>query len=69
MIYVRYQRKFKKMDIVVLLLGGVDSLVVVYLFCEQGYKFILFYIKIGMDGVEYMDCFVEEDIELFIVIV
>lgn len=37
---------------------------VVHLLCEQGYKPDLFYIKIGMDGAEYMDCSAEEDIEL-----
>lgn len=37
---------------------------VVHLLCEQGYKPALFYIKIGMDGAEYMDCSAEEDIEL-----
>ena len=52
------------MDIAALLSGGVDSSVVVHLLCEQGYKPTLFYIKIGMDGAEYMDCSVEEDIEL-----
>ena len=52
------------MDIAALLSGGVDSSVVVHLLCEQGYKPTLFYIKIGMDGVEYMDCSAEEDIEL-----
>lgn len=38
--------------------------VVVHLLCEQGYKPTLFYIKIGMDGAEYMDCSAEEDIEM-----
>ena len=52
------------MDIAALLSGGVDSSVVVHLLCEQGYKPTLFYIKIGMDGTEYMDCSAEEDIEL-----
>ena len=52
------------MDIAALLSGGVDSSVVVHLLCEQGYKPALFYIKIGMDGAEYMDCSAEEDIEL-----
>lgn len=51
-------------NIAVLLSGGVDSSVVVHLLCEQGYKPTLFYIKIGMDGAEYMDCSAEEDIEL-----
>ena len=52
------------MNIATLLSGGVDSSVVVHLLCEQGYKPTLFYIKIGMDGAEYMDCSAEEDIEL-----
>lgn len=52
------------MNIAALLSGGVDSSVVVHLLCEQGYKPSLFYIKIGMDGAEYMDCSAEEDIEL-----
>lgn len=52
------------MDIAALLSGGVDSSVVVHLLCELGYKPTLFYIKIGMDGAEYMNCSVEEDIEL-----
>lgn len=50
--------------IATLLSGGVDSSVVVHLLCEQGHKPALFYIKIGMDGAEYMDCSAEEDIEL-----
>lgn len=56
------------MDIAALLSGGVDSSVVVHLLCEQGFKPTLFYIKIGMDGAEYMDCSAEEDIELSSVI-
>ncbi|WP_321332349.1 tRNA 2-thiouridine(34) synthase MnmA [uncultured Bacteroides sp.] len=52
------------MNIATLLSGGVDSSVVVHLLCEQGYRPTLFYIKIGMDGAEYMDCSAEEDIEL-----
>ena len=51
-------------NIAALVSGGVDSSVVVHLLCEQGYKPSLFYIKIGMDGAEYMDCSAEEDIEL-----
>lgn len=47
-----------------MLSGGVDSSVAVHLLCEQGYKPALFYIRIGMDGAEYMDCSAEEDIEL-----
>ncbi len=68
----RYCLEYKKslthellfMNIAALLSGGVDSSVVVHLLCEQGYKPTLFYIKIGMDGAEYMDCSAEEDIEL-----
>ena len=52
------------MNIAALLSGGVDSSVVFHLLCEQGYKPTLFYIKIGMDGAEYMDCSAEEDIEM-----
>lgn len=52
------------MNIAALLSGGVDSSVVVHLLCEQGHRPTLFYIKIGMDGAEYMDCSAEEDIEL-----
>lgn len=52
------------MEIAALLSGGVDSSVVVHLLCEQGYRPTLFYIKIGVDGAEYMDCAAEEDIEL-----
>jgi tRNA-specific 2-thiouridylase len=52
------------MEIATLLSGGVDSSVVVHLLCEQGYKPSLFYIKIGMDNVDYMDCSAEEDIEI-----
>ena len=52
------------MNISVLLSGGVDSSVVVHLLCEQGYRPSLFYIKIGMDGTDYMDCSVEEDWEM-----
>lgn len=52
------------MNIAALLSGGVDSSVAVHLLCEQGYRPSLFYIKIGMDGADYMDCSAEEDIEL-----
>ncbi|NLI35847.1 MAG: tRNA 2-thiouridine(34) synthase MnmA [Bacteroidales bacterium] len=52
------------MEIAALLSGGVDSAVVVHLLCEAGYKPALFYIKIGMDNVDYMDCSAEEDIEI-----
>ena len=50
--------------IAALISGGVDSSLVVHQLCEQGYKPSLCYIKIGMDGAEYMDCSAEEDIEL-----
>ena len=49
------------MNIAVLLSGGVDSSVVVHLLCEQGYRPSLFYIKIGRDDADYMDCSAEED--------
>ena len=52
------------MNISVLLSGGVDSSVVVHLLCEQGYRPSLFYIKIGMDDTDYMDCSAEEDWEM-----
>lgn len=52
------------MNIALLLSGGVDSSVVVHLLCEQGYRPFLFYIKIGMDDVDYMDCSAEEDWEM-----
>lgn len=54
----------KNSNIAVLLSGGVDSSAVVHLLCEQGYKPALFYIKIGMDGTEYIGCSAEEDVEL-----
>ena len=52
------------MNIAVLISGGVDSSVVVHQLCEQGYKPSLFYIRIGRDDVEYMDCTAEEDMEI-----
>lgn len=52
------------MNIAVLLSGGVDSSVVVHLLCEQGHRPSLFYIKIGRDDAEYMDCSAEEDLEI-----
>ena len=51
-------------NIAVLLSGGVDSSVVVHLLCEQGFRPSLFYIKIGMDDADYMDCSAEEDLEI-----
>lgn len=56
------------MNIALLLSGGVDSSVAVHLLCEQGYRPSLFYIKIGMDGAEYMDCSAEEDWEMATVV-
>lgn len=52
------------MNIAVLLSGGVDSSVVVHLLCEQGHRPSLFYIKIGRDDADYMDCSAEEDLEM-----
>lgn len=52
------------MNIAVLLSGGVDSSVVVHRLCEQGLRPSLFYIKIGKDDAEYMDCSAEEDLEI-----
>ena len=52
------------MNIAVLISGGVDSSVVVHQLCEQGYKPALFYIRIGRDDVDYMDCSAEEDMEI-----
>ncbi len=51
-------------NIAVLLSGGVDSSVVVHLLCEQGFRPSLFYIKIGKDDADYMDCSAEEDLEI-----
>ena len=51
-------------NIAVLLSGGVDSSVVVHLLCEQGFRPSLFYIKIGKDDDDYMDCSAEEDLEM-----
>ncbi len=52
------------MEIATLLSGGVDSSVVVHLLHEQGYKQHLFYIKIGKDEDEELDCSSEEDIDI-----
>lgn len=52
------------MNIATLLSGGVDSAVATHLLCEQGYTPDLFYIKIGMEGVDDLTCTAEEDIEL-----
>ena len=51
-------------EIAVLVSGGVDSSVVVHLLCEQGWHPSLFYIKIGMEGADFMDCPMEEDMEM-----
>lgn len=51
-------------SIAVLLSGGVDSSVVVHLLCGQGYRPSLFYIRIGRNDVDYMDCTAEEDMEI-----
>jgi tRNA (5-methylaminomethyl-2-thiouridylate)-methyltransferase len=52
------------MEIATLLSGGVDSSVVVHILKEQGYTPSLFYIKIGKDEDEELDCSSEEDIEI-----
>lgn len=52
------------MKIAALLSGGVDSSVVVHLLKEQGYTPSLFYIKIGRDEDELLNCSSEEDIEM-----
>ena len=52
------------MNIAALISGGVDSAVAVHLLCEQGYKPDIFYIKIGMDTDNELNCTAEEDIEL-----
>ena len=52
------------MNIAVLISGGVDSSVVVHQLCEQCYRPALFYIRIGRDDVDYMDCTAEEDMEI-----
>lgn len=52
------------MNIATLISGGVDSSVVVHLLREQGYTPTLFYIKIGQDDDELLDCTSEEDIEM-----
>ena len=53
------------MEIASLVSGGVDSSVTIPLLKEQGYDPVIFYIKIGMEGVPgYIDCPSEEDIEI-----
>lgn len=48
----------------VLVSGGVDSSVVVHQLCEEGLRPDLYYIRIGRDDVDYMDCTAEEDMEI-----
>lgn len=52
------------MEIATLISGGVDSSVVVHLLKEAGYNPTLFYIKIGPEEEEGMNCTSEEDIEM-----
>lgn len=52
------------MNIATLLSGGVDSSVVVHLLKEQGITPHCFYIKIGRDDDDALDCTSEEDIEM-----
>ena len=52
------------MNVATLISGGVDSSVVVHLQREQGITPTLFYIKIGQDDDELLDCSSEEDIEM-----
>lgn len=48
----------------VLISGGVDSSVVVHLLMEEGIRPDLYYIRIGANDVDYMDCTAEEDMEI-----
>lgn len=52
------------MEIATLISGGVDSSVVVHQLKEAGYNPTLFYIKIGPEEEEGMNCTSEEDIEM-----
>jgi tRNA-specific 2-thiouridylase len=53
------------MEIAALVSGGVDSSVTIPILVEQGYKPVIFYIKIAMeDEPGFMDCPSEEDIEI-----
>ena len=52
------------MKIAVLISGGVDSSVVVHLLKEAGYDPALFYIKIGPEEEQDMNCTSEEDVEM-----
>ena len=57
-------RPFPKMNIALLLSGGVDSAVATHLLVERGLRPDLYYIKIGMDDDEDLTCTAEEDLEL-----
>ncbi len=52
------------MKTALLLSGGVDSSVALYLLRKQGIRPDLYYIRIGMEGEEFPDCPAEEDIEI-----
>lgn len=53
------------MKIAALVSGGVDSSVAIPILIEQGFRPVIFYIKIAMeDEPGYMDCPSEEDIEI-----
>ena len=53
------------MEIAALVSGGVDSSVTIPILVEQGYKPVIFYIKIAMeDEPGFVDCPSEEDIEI-----
>lgn len=53
------------MKIAALVSGGVDSSVVVHQLKEMGYNPVIFYIQIGLEEKkEYIDCCLEEDIEI-----
>ncbi len=52
------------MNLATLLSGGVDSSVVVYQLKEQGFTPHCFYIKIGREDDDTLDCTSEEDIEM-----
>ncbi len=54
----------KDTKIAVLISGGVDSSLVVHQLVEEGFKPTLFYIKIGDENDELLDCSTEEDIEM-----
>ena len=56
--------EIKDKRIAVLLSGGVDSAVAVYLLAQQGLTPDCFYIKIGPEEEEEWDCSSEEDMEM-----